>query len=199
MAKTKRAYVCHDCGADYPRWQGQCVACGEWNTISEVRLSATTSRSDQRLGYAGAAGGVVQILADVDLANLPRFSTGFTEFDRVLGGGIVPGGAVLIGGNPGAGKSTLLLQVMCQLAAKMDALYVTGEESLQQVAMRALRLQLPMDRLQMLSETNVEQICQIALRIQPKNHGDRFNPSHALFGSVSARGVWRKSESLQRC
>ncbi|BBU86925.1 hypothetical protein EIMP300_83250 [Escherichia coli] len=99
---------------------------------------------------------------------LPRFSTGFKEFDRVLGGGVVPGSAILIGGNPGAGKSTLLLQTLCKLAQQMKTLYVTGEESLQQVAMRAHRLGLPTDNLNMLSETSIEQICLIAEEEQPK-------------------------------
>ncbi len=99
---------------------------------------------------------------------LPRFSTGFKEFDRVLGGGVVPGSAILIGGNPGAGKSTLLLQTLCKLAEGMKTLYVTGEESLQQVAMRAHRLGLPTANLNMLSETSIEQICQIADEEKPQ-------------------------------
>ncbi|GAA5217377.1 DNA repair protein RadA [Corallincola platygyrae] len=167
MAKAKTAYVCNDCGADFPRWMGQCSECKAWNTISEVRLAAAPSRS-ARDGYAGATQAQVQTLASVDLSELPRFSSGFNEFDRVLGGGIVPGSATLIGGNPGAGKSTLLLQTMCHMANTMGALYVTGEESLQQVAMRAKRLHLPTDKLKMLSETNVETICQLALKEQPK-------------------------------
>ena len=98
----------------------------------------------------------------------PRFTTGVGEFDRVLGGGLVPGSAILIGGNPGAGKSTLLLQTMCHLAERMEALYITGEESLQQVAMRAQRLGLPKDKLRMMSETNIDDICRTAQKYQPK-------------------------------
>ncbi|WP_087021900.1 DNA repair protein RadA [Thaumasiovibrio subtropicus] len=170
MAKTKRAYVCNDCGADYPRWQGQCTACGSWNTITEVRLAAspTVARNEKYAGYAGQAEGKVQVLSEIDLQEVPRFSSGFKELDRVLGGGVVPGGAILIGGNPGAGKSTLLLQTMCWLAEQMPTLYVTGEESLQQVAMRASRLGLPKDKLKMLSETSVENICTVAKQEQPK-------------------------------
>ncbi len=168
MAKVKTAYVCNDCGADFPRWQGQCSECKAWNTISEVRLSASPSRNDRFTGYAGSTAGQVQTLESIDLAELPRFSTGFKEFDRVLGGGIVPGSAILIGGSPGAGKSTLLLQTMCGLAQTMDTLYVTGEESLQQIALRAQRLGLPKDKLKLLAETSVEQIGQIALEIKPK-------------------------------
>jgi DNA repair protein RadA/Sms len=109
----------------------------------------------------------VQTLAEVSLAELPRISSGYKELDRVLGGGIVPGSAMLIGGHPGAGKSTLLLQTMCSLAERMPVLYVTGEESLQQVAMRAHRLGLPNDKLRMLAETSVEQICHLALQEKP--------------------------------
>ncbi|WP_026376977.1 DNA repair protein RadA [Aestuariibacter salexigens] len=169
MAKRKTAYVCSDCGADFPRWQGQCSECGAWNTISEVRLAASPGRpSPTNLsGYAGSTAAKVSVLADIDLQALPRFTAGFSELDRVLGGGIVPGAAMLIGGSPGAGKSTLLLQVMCFLAQTQSTLYVTGEESLQQVAMRAKRLGLPDDKLKLLAETNVESICELALQHKP--------------------------------
>lgn len=160
MAKSKVAYVCTDCGAEYMRWQGQCTECKAWSTISEFRTGTSTkTTSASRQGYAGAVDAKVQTLDSIDLQQLPRFSSGFSEFDRVLGGGVVPGSAILIGGEPGAGKSTLLLQVMCYLAQSMNALYVTGEESLQQIAMRAHRLKLPTDRLRMLAETSVENIC----------------------------------------
>jgi DNA repair protein RadA/Sms len=168
MAKSKVAYVCNECGAESARWQGQCSECKAWNTITEIRLgpSATTNKM-QRTGYAGELTSKVQTLAEVSLAELPRISSGYKELDRVLGGGIVPGSAMLIGGHPGAGKSTLLLQTMCSLADRMPVLYVTGEESLQQVAMRAHRLGLPNDKLRMLAETSVEQICHLALQEKP--------------------------------
>lgn len=168
--KTKSAFVCNDCGAEYSKWQGQCTECGVWNTLSEVRLGPTPSnRSAKFEGYAGGVASTqVQTLADISLGDLPRFTSGTGEFDRVLGGGFVPGSVVLIGGNPGAGKSTLLLQTLCNLARTMPALYITGEESLQQVAMRAQRLGLPTDKLQMLSETSVETICSIAQKVTPK-------------------------------
>ncbi|MCI7353484.1 MAG: DNA repair protein RadA [[Actinobacillus] rossii] len=171
MAKApKTAYVCNDCGAEYSRWQGQCSACKAWNTISEVRMISAKSapKNDRFSGYAGKTQAKIQTLAEISLQETPRFTSGFKELDRVLGGGIVPGSAILIGGHPGAGKSTLLLQVMCGLAQNMTALYVTGEESLQQVAMRANRLNLPTDRLQMLSETSVEQICHLADQLKPQ-------------------------------
>lgn len=168
MAKTKTAYVCNDCGADYVRWLGQCTECKAWNTITEVRLGSQPSGSRNRQGYAGSTLAKVQTLSEVDLQELPRFSSSFAEFDRVLGGGIVPGSAILIGGSPGAGKSTLLLQTMCRLAEQMKVLYVTGEESLQQVALRAQRLGLPTNNLRLLAETSVEIICDLADQEQPK-------------------------------
>jgi len=171
MAKApKTAYVCNDCGAEFSRWQGQCSACKAWNTISEVRLisASNSAKNDRFSGYAGETRAKIQTLSEISLQETPRFTSGFKELDRVLGGGIVPGSAILIGGHPGAGKSTLLLQVMCGLAKNMTALYVTGEESLQQVAMRANRLNLPTDRLNMLSETSVEQICNLADQLKPQ-------------------------------
>lgn len=171
MAKKKTAYVCNECGADHSKWQGQCAGCGQWNTLQEfVVTSAKTAARDTRFsGYAGDAGASDVIkLADVDLAELPRFSSGMQEFDRVLGGGLVPGSAILIGGHPGAGKSTLLLQTLCYLATQMPAIYVTGEESLQQVALRANRLGLPTDQLQMLSETNVERLTNVLQQHKPR-------------------------------
>ena len=171
MAKApKTAYVCNDCGAEFSRWQGQCSACKAWNTISEVRLisASNSTKNDRFSGYAGETRAKIQTLSEISLQETPRFTSGFKELDRVLGGGIVPGSAILIGGHPGAGKSTLLLQVMCGLAKNMTALYVTGEESLQQVAMRANRLNLPTDKLNMLSETSVEQICNLAEQLKPQ-------------------------------
>lgn len=171
MAKApKTAYVCSDCGAEYSKWMGQCKECYAWNTISEIRLvSAKESKKNDRFsGYAGETSGKVQALSEISLQEVPRFSSGFNELDRVLGGGVVPGSAILIGGHPGAGKSTLLLQVMCGLSKEIPTLYVTGEESLQQVAMSANRLGLPTEHLKMLSETSVEHICNIADQEKPQ-------------------------------
>lgn len=169
MAKAKTAYVCNDCGSDYAKWQGRCDDCGAWNTLSEFRTGASSSAKARSTfsGYAGSLAEVVT-LGDIDLAAVPRMASGMEEFDRVLGGGLVPGSAILIGGHPGAGKSTLLLQILCRMAKSQTALYVTGEESLQQVALRAQRLGLPTDSLQMLSETSVEAVCAIAAQKKPK-------------------------------
>ena len=170
MAKAKTAYVCNECGDDFSKWQGQCTSCGAWNSLSEVRLAASGAKSSAgtRSGYAGAVDNKIQKLGDISLEDIPRISTGTQEFDRVLGGGLVLGSVVLIGGHPGAGKSTLLLQVLCHLAEQHSTLYVTGEESLQQVAMRAQRLGLATEKLQLLSETNVEQLCLTADTVKPK-------------------------------
>lgn len=172
MAKSKTVFVCGDCGAEHGQWQGQCVVCKSWNTLSQVNLSASSSPATKvdfyREGYSGQKS-IMQKLSDIDLHSLPRYSSSIGELDRVLGGGLVPGSVVLIGGNPGAGKSTLLLQMMCLLAQEgRAALYVTGEESLQQVGMRARRLGLPAGKLHLLAETNVEQICQSAQEYKPE-------------------------------
>jgi DNA repair protein RadA/Sms len=171
MVKRKVAYVCSECGADHSKWQGQCGACEEWNTLKEFTVTPAKSGGATRQGYAGGSGaGINKVikLNEVSLEDLPRFTTGMQEFDRVLGGGMVPGSVNLIGGHPGAGKSTLLLQIMCYLAQHMSVLYITGEESLQQVALRAQRLNLPTDKIQMLTETDVEQIVSIAKNCEPK-------------------------------
>lgn len=172
MVRRKMAYVCNDCGADYTKWQGQCTACNAWNTLTEIRVAASgeSSRHSIRFeGYSGDAGRQsVVSLSEVALEETSRFSAGTSELDRVLGGGLVSGSAVLIGGHPGAGKSTLLLQTLCHLAQSLSTLYVTGEESLQQVALRANRLGLPTDKVKILSETGVESICEVANQIKPK-------------------------------
>lgn len=171
-AKSKTAYVCTDCGAEYSQWQGNCPACGEWNTISEVRLGANpsvaarASRDARFSGFAGAAS-QIQTLSDIDLSEQARIATGMGELDRVLGGGLVPGSAVLLGGHPGAGKSTLLLQTLCHMAEHRSVLYITGEESLQQVALRAKRLGLAAGGVKMLSETSVESMLSVAEQERP--------------------------------
>lgn len=167
MAKRKTAFVCNECGAESGKWVGQCGECGAWNSVVEFRLPAE-SRGERAVGFAGAAGGEIKVLGDIQLDELPRIATGAGEFDRVLGGGLVPGSAILIGGHPGAGKSTLLLQTLCGLAQTMTALYVTGEESLQQVAMRAQRLQLPADRLRVLAETDVHVLMEHVRQLKPQ-------------------------------
>lgn len=168
MAKQKIAFVCNDCGADLSKWQGQCPECGQWNTIQEIKLAkSSVAKSVSSAGYAGASSEITTLGA-INLEDQPRFSSGVGEFDRVLGGGLVPGSAILVGGHPGAGKSTLLLQTMCYLSHRMDSLYVTGEESLQQVALRAKRLGLVAEKLKMYSETRLEAIELIVQQIKPR-------------------------------
>lgn len=165
---SKVAFVCNDCGADYSKWQGQCSACGAWNTIAEVRLGGGSggSRQGRFSGYAGSSSDI-RSLDEIDLTEQTRVETGISELDRVLGGGLVPGSAVLLGGHPGAGKSTLLLQTLCHLAESQSVLYVTGEESLQQVALRARRLGLSASGVRMLAETGVEPLLEVAREEKP--------------------------------
>ena len=169
MAKVKSAYVCTDCGAEYGQWQGQCQSCKAWNTLKEIKLSsAKSSSSKASAGYSGSHENQVKAIHEVNLSEVPRLSSSMSEIDRVLGGGIVPGSVVLIGGDPGVGKSTILLQVMCEISLYMKVLYVTGEESLQQVAMRAKRMGLPDENLRLLTETDVERITASAQLEEPK-------------------------------
>lgn len=168
MAKVKTVFNCTHCAAQHPRWNGQCNQCGKWNTLIEEVEVKVVPVSDRFLGYAGRDDNAVISLADVALVQQPRHSTGCAEFDRVLGSGMVVGSVVLIGGDPGIGKSTLLLQVSATLSQNDTVLYVTGEESLQQITMRAKRLSLDADKLRLLTETNVEKIIVQAKREQPR-------------------------------
>jgi DNA repair protein RadA/Sms len=164
MAKVKTAYVCSDCGSEHPKWQGQCADCGSWNTLGRVNVGSV--RRAAAVGFAGSAAEVKR-LAEVDAEESARLATGFSELDRVLGGGLVPGSVVLMGGDPGAGKSTLLLQVATGLAAQGEVLYVSGEESLQQLALRARRLGLPAGELRVAAETRAEEIAALIERHRP--------------------------------
>lgn len=171
MAKSKTAYVCSECGAEHNKWQGQCAECGAWNTLSEIVLepAASAPAASRRSGWAGKLEAPqITALKDVRSSEEARVSTGIGEFDRVLGGGLVEGAVVLVGGDPGIGKSTLLLQAMAQMSQSLPSLYVTGEESLAQVAGRALRLGLPMDGLRALAETGIEKILDHSVTAQPK-------------------------------
>ncbi len=157
MSKNKSLYNCNACGAQFPKWAGQCGECGAWNTLHESLPDNTGGPRQRSGGYAGQAAKVT-VLNEVSTHAETRTETGLSELDRVLGGGLVAGSVVLIGGDPGIGKSTILLQTLTHLAQRQRALYVTGEESLAQVAMRAKRLELPCDRLQIMAETCVENI-----------------------------------------
>lgn len=165
MAKTKITHSCQACGAQFPKWSGQCTGCEAWNTLVE---EVTTVVSHARYqGYATADPEITSMI-DVTLVDDSRIPTGLQELDRVLGGGLVMGSVVLIGGDPGIGKSTLLIQTLCYLSQHMKVLYVTGEESLQQVTLRARRLGLPEDKLLLLTDTHVERILKLAKQEQPR-------------------------------
>ncbi len=169
MAKQKVFHTCQSCGARFPQWAGQCGECGAWNTlVEEVGMKVSAARMAAPGGYAGVNNVQVTPLHEVRLENIHRFSSNTVELDRVLGGGVVLGSVVLIGGDPGIGKSTLLLQAMCEMSLHHKALYVTGEESMQQVALRAHRLGLPQQQLQLLAETNVERILAVAAQVKPQ-------------------------------
>jgi DNA repair protein RadA/Sms len=165
---AKTVYVCSSCGASFPKWAGQCSDCGAWNSLEETLAATGGKRSARFAGYAGDAGPAVQVLSDVETSNTERIATGLKELDRVLGGGLVSGSVVLIGGDPGVGKSTLLIQALSSLAQQLPVLYVSGEESAEQIGLRASRLGLATDRVRVLTETGVERILAIADTERPQ-------------------------------
>ena len=163
MAKTKTVYRCNECGGTAPKWQGQCPHCQSWNTLEESIESPASGAAGAHRYAPLAASTPVRSLADVEARELPRIPTGISEFDRVLGGGLVAGAVVLIGGDPGIGKSTLLLQAMAAMSSQADGeqggvLYVTGEESAEQVALRARRLELQAPNVSLLAEIRLDAI-----------------------------------------
>lgn len=166
MAKPKKHYTCQACGADFPQWAGQCGGCGQWDTLLEAIVPSTAPGAARRSGWAGEVPRSQRLL-DVTKTETPRTATGIGELDRVLGGGLVQGSVALIGGDPGIGKSTLLMQAAATLSESLDVLYVTGEESLQQVGLRARRLGVPSAGLSLLAETCVEAIAETARRERP--------------------------------
>jgi DNA repair protein RadA/Sms len=154
MAKNKTIYSCTECGGSSPKWQGQCPACNAWNTLVE---SIAEKPGNHRFESLAPTARLLN-LSEIEARETDRILTGIGEFDRALGGGLVPGGVVLIGGDPGIGKSTLLLQAQAQLSATHKVLYVSGEESGEQVALRARRLNLDTRSLQLMAEINLERI-----------------------------------------
>lgn len=167
MAKLKSVYSCNSCGAESPKWTGQCPACGDWNSLTEALHSSPTSAREARY-RALAPAAVVQSLNAIAAEDISRIACGMPELDRVLGGGLVIGSVVLLGGDPGIGKSTLLLQALSALSREASVLYVTGEESTQQVALSAQRLGLAASGLRLLAETRLESILQCAKQEQPQ-------------------------------
>ena len=166
VAKTKVTFYCNACGSELAKWAGQCPDCRAWNTVEEFRQAAAGG-VPRVSGYTGTANQQATELSSVSDQKVVRIGIGVNELDRVLGGGIVPGSVVLIGGDPGIGKSTLLLQVLAKLMGQLKCLYVSGEESLQQINMRAKRLGLDVGALRCLTETSVEQILNVAAKEKP--------------------------------
>ncbi len=170
MAKIKTQYSCTACGAIHNKWSGQCAECGTWNTLEESVVQAKSTKavdtSSRFHSYSGDTGQIKSI-NEINLKQVPRTPTGLSELDRVLGGGLVKGSVTLIGGDPGIGKSTILIQTLSSLD-DLRTLYVTGEESLQQVSMRAKRLELKTASLRLLTETCVERIIEHACIEKPE-------------------------------
>lgn len=167
MVKQKTQFQCRSCGGQSPKWQGRCPHCGEWNTLEETIVLPAANGNIRFQSWASGQS-AVQLLAEVSAVEVQRTPTGMNELDRVLGGGLVDGAVILLGGDPGIGKSTLLLQTIALLAEEESVLYVSGEESAQQVALRAQRLGIQADRVHLLAEIRVEAISAAIARLSPK-------------------------------
>jgi DNA repair protein RadA/Sms len=166
MSKSRSVYVCDSCGNESLKWQGQCPACSAWNSLSAVQIAKFAGKSANRALVTGS--GESRKLSEISETTEARLQSGISELDRVLGGGLVSGSVTLIGGDPGIGKSTLLLQAGDSLSARTTTLYVTGEESLHQVALRAKRLGTAGDSLRLLAETSVELVIAQADAVKAK-------------------------------
>lgn len=171
MTRSKSLYFCNACGGQTLKWQGQCPHCREWNTLVETVAERKSYTSFDKNGFrliSAAEVSQVRNLNEITAEESPRYSTGMVEFDRVLGGGLVRGGVVLLGGDPGIGKSTLLLQALSAMSARQEVLYVSGEESAQQVALRAKRLALEVSAVKLLTEIQLGNIQAVLVEYQPK-------------------------------
>lgn len=196
MAKTKLTFCCQNCGTLYPKWTGQCTGCQQWNTIVEEMGSPAPASRYQ--GYAGSETVMTRML-DVKLQEEVRLSSGTQELDRVLGGGIIMGSAILIGGDPGIGKSTILLQVVAHLSHKLKVMYVTGEESPQQLTLRARRLGLPEKDLWLLADTHVENILMHVQKEKPQILViDSIQTMHTSFLTSAPGSVGQVRESAMQ-
>lgn len=180
--KPASVFVCQSCGSQSPKWLGRCPGCGEWNTLVEEAAAPVSSRR------APSGGSRAVSLADVEPPKGNRSATGNPEVDRVLGGGLFPGGIVLVGGDPGVGKTTLVLQILGHLALERGVLYATGEESLEQVASRAARLGVKAPRLHLLAETSVEAVLEEVERLSPAVLAVDSIQTAATAGLTSAPG-----------
>lgn len=168
MAKAKTIYSCTNCGSQHPKWTGQCQDCGDWNTLQEEVAPAKLPSNPKAARFEGfAPKAEVQQLPKVSVKGTPRFGSGLDELDRVLGGGLVAGSIILLGGDPGIGKSTLILQSLALLSSNNRTLYVTGEESAEQVALRAQRLGVQDCEMDLLADNQLETILDIAMTHKP--------------------------------
>jgi len=187
MSKKKSIFACSQCGETFNKWQGQCSSCGSWNGLVEQAPPKSGKRFD---GFSGSSSSV-HTISTISADETSRFSCGMEELDRVLGGGIVNGSVILLGGDPGVGKSTLLLQACGHISSSRKILYISGEESLQQIALRAKRLKINNEKLLLLAETDVELICDTAAAHKPSIividsiQTMQFNKLQASPGSVS--------------
>lgn len=165
MAKAKKAYVCSDCGGSSSKWAGQCPDCGAWNTLQEFKVAASKG-SARHAGLAPDSS--VRVLGEVEITRGVRWTTVSAELDRVLGGGVVPGSVILLGGDPGIGKSTLLTQYLAKMQAEHRVLYSSGEESVEQIALRAKRLGVETAGLRVMAENRLEAILEATQREKPE-------------------------------
>jgi Predicted ATP-dependent serine protease len=168
MAKAKVQYQCVECGGVAPKWAGQCPDCHAWNTLTEIIAESSGGKSSRFREHAGAPA-EVRTLDSVSGADILRISTGMTELDRAIGGGLVSGSVLLLGGDPGIGKSTLLIQVVEAInrATTLSTLYVSGEESAQQISLRGRRLGLSLGSIRLLTENHLERILSVAVSEKP--------------------------------
>ena len=169
MAKAKTRYECTACGAVYPKWNGRCTSCGAWNTIEEALPEIAVPAARGKSGTHGGTDLSAQIreLSEIGTNDDIRYDTGLPELNRVLGGGLVKGSAVLLGGEPGIGKSTLLLQICQHLGEAHSVLYVSGEESARQIKLRAQRLGVDTESLYLLTVTDAESVCETINETEP--------------------------------
>ena len=169
MAKVKTSYVCSQCGYETSKWNGKCPNCGEWNTFEEVELAVRTGGAKSKPTTVRDISDKIVGIDDVDASyNEIRYATGLKELDRVLGGGLVKGSLVLLGGEPGIGKSTMLLQICQYLGQDHTILYVSGEESVRQIKLRANRLHVDSENLYLLADNDCEQICSVIVKEKPE-------------------------------